>query len=62
MPLGITIFRWKIEESTKGTEKKRIVRKGRRETAKSDAWKTEVRENFRMEKVSKVTSCRKLSK
>ena len=61
MPLGITVFRRKIEESTKGTEKKK-VRKGRRETAKNDAWKTEVRENFRMEKVSKVTSCRKLSK
>lgn len=39
-----------------------MVRKGRREAAKSDTWKTEGRENFRMEKVSRVILCRKLSK
>lgn len=49
-----------MEESPKETEEKN--RKGRREAVKSDAWNTEGRENFRMEKVSKVTSYRELSK
>lgn len=39
-----------------------MVRKGRRESAKNDTWKTQGRENFRMEKVRRVVFCRKSSK
>lgn len=58
--MGITVFKRQIEESAKDTEGK-MVRKGRREAGKSNTGKTEGGEIFRMEKVSRVIFCRKLS-
>lgn len=49
-----------MEESAKDTEEKN-VQKGRR-SSQSDTWKTHGKENFRMEKVNRVTYCRKLSR
>lgn len=50
MHLGITVFKRQREESVRDTEENKMFRKGGREAAKSDTWKTQGRENFRMEK------------
>lgn len=57
--MGITVFKRQIEESAKDTERKNGSKGKKR---KSDTWKTEGRENFRKEKVSRVIFCRKLNK